>query len=248
MIGDPVGHSLSPRMHQAAFAALGLEFRYIAVHVPMAEVGTALDHLREIGFRGVNVTVPDKAEALDWAESPDELSRRIGAANALDLRECTAINTDAPGFLDTLSEFEFPSQRSALILGSGGSARAVAAALPDAGFQVSVWNRTEERGRAMAEEFGLEYAAMPTADFDLLVNTTSASLRLETLPIEWVGGKPGALAYDLVYGQTPFLTSAENHGMRTIDGKKLLVAQGARSLEWWLGVEAPRAAMREAIQ
>lgn len=214
----------------------------------MSEVAEALEHLREIGYWGVNVTVPNKAEALVWASKPDEFALRIGAANTLDLRTRAAINTDAPGFLDTLSEFEFPEGNSALILGAGGSARAVAAALPDAGFRVAIWNRTAKRAHEIAADFGLEAVATPSAGYDLIVNTTSAGLGAEVLPIDWGSAKPGGLAYDLVYGQTPFLKSAALHGMRIVDGRRLLVAQGARSLEWWLGVDAPRAAMWEAIK
>ena len=247
VIGDPVDHSMSPRMHEAAYAALGLEYRYSAIRVPMHEVSAALDRLAELGYRGVNVTVPDKAEALKWANAPNDLAIRIGAANTLDFRDRSAINTDAPGFLDTLTEFEFSGEATALILGAGGSARALAVALSDANFIVSVWNRTASRATEIASEFGLETVGVPHAGYDLVVNTTSAGLQKESLPIDWSQAKPGSLAYDLVYAQTLFLSAAASNGMRTVDGRKLLVAQGARSLEWWLGMEAPRAAMLRAI-
>lgn len=247
VIGDPVAHSRSPQMHEAAYRALGLNLRYVAVRVSAGKVGDALDHFREIGFKGVNVTVPHKAEAMDWGD-PDELAEKIGVANTIDLHSRIATNTDAPGFLDTLEPFVFPKGASALILGAGGSARAIAAVLPSAGFEVSIWNRTPIRAEELAGEFGLSPVDLATADYDLVVNTTSAGLSRERLPLDWDRARPSTVAYDLVYGNTPFLQEAEERGLRTLDGKELLVAQGARSFEFWLGIAPPREVMREAIQ
>ena len=132
VIGDPVGHSLSPRMHAAAYQALGLSYRYLAIHVLPGEVGQALARMESLGYQGVNVTVPHKEEALAWAKDSEPLARRVRAANTLRLADKACINTDAPGFLDTLSEFH-PEPRTAIILGAGGSARAIAVALMGAG-------------------------------------------------------------------------------------------------------------------
>jgi len=245
VIGDPVGHSRSPRMHQAAYDALKLPYRYVAVHVGRGSVGKALDRLAALGYRGVNVTVPHKEEALAWAAQADELSRRIGAANTLRLATKEATNTDAGGFLDTIQGL---AGREATMLGAGGTARALAAVLPGAGYQVRVWNRTRERAMALADEFGLSVLEEPTVDADLVVNTTSAGLHGDRLPLDWSEARNGTVAYDLVYGETPFLTEAAARGLRTIDGQSLLVAQGARSFEWWLGLTPSREAMAEAIR
>ncbi len=248
VIGDPIDHSRSPQMHSAAYDALGLVYRYICVHVSAGEVGEALEHLTHLGFRGVNVTVPHKAEAMAWSKEPDVLAQQIGAVNTVDLITGLATNTDAPGFLDTLLPFGFPPGSNALILGAGGSARALATVLPSAGFTVDIWNRTAEKAEAFAKEFGLNRIESPTANYDLIVNTTSAGLSQEKLDIDWSQHRANTVVYDLVYGQTPFLAEAHQLGLRTQDGKELLVAQGARSFRFWLGIDPPRDVMRQAIQ
>ncbi|MBC8065914.1 MAG: shikimate dehydrogenase [Chlorobia bacterium] len=247
VIGDPVAHSRSPQMHEAAYRALGLNLRYVAVRVSAGKVEDALDHFREFGFKGVNVTVPHKSEAMDWGD-PDELAEKIGVANTIDLQSRIATNTDGPGFLDTLEPFAFPQGATALILGAGGSARAIAAVLPSAGFQVSIWNRTATRAIGLAQEFGLESVDKATARFDLVINATSVGLSKDRIAIDWRSAKPATVAYDLVYGKTPFLEEATAQGLRVVDGKELLVAQGARSFEFWLGIRPPRDVMLEAIQ
>lgn len=248
VIGDPIEHSRSPQMHHAAYAALSLSYRYLAIHVPVGEVHEALDSLAAKGYRGVNVTVPHKSEALSWATSPDELSSRIGAANTLELATGRATNTDAPGFLTTLTNMNVKPGASILILGAGGSARALAAVLPAAGYEVSIWNRTHARARHLADEFGLRFNSEPVLDTDVLINTTSAGLQGTELPLDWKKARRGSLAYDLMYGQTPFLDKAIEFGLRTVDGKPLLAAQGALSFEWWLGINPPSGVMLEAIQ
>ena len=245
VIGDPVSHSKSPAMHQAVFQALGLDYRYRAIHVPTGEVSAALDHLAELGYWGVNVTVPHKQSALEWATEPDSIAQRIGATNTLELRTRAATNTDAGGFMESLKGANICR---ALVLGAGGSARAVCIALRDAGVEVCIWNRSPESARALADEFGLLPVESPQSKaFELVVNATSASLQGSNLPIEWSEAVPGAIAYDLVYGVTPFLVSAKQFRFQVIDGSELLVAQGARSFEWWTGLKAPRDVMREAI-
>lgn len=248
VIGSPVAHSRSPQMHEAAFRALGLHLTYVAVQVSAGDVNDALDHLLGLGFKGVNVTVPHKAEAMDWAD-PDELAQKIGVANTIDLQSRVATNTDAPGFLDTLEQFSFQSDASVLILGAGGTARALAAVLPGAGFRTSIWNRTTTRAEELANEFGLaEVVELPSANFDLIINTTSVGLSKDRIAIDWSQARPDTVAYDLVYGSTPFLDEAQTHGLRVLDGKQLLVAQGARSFEFWLGIAPPRDVMLEVIQ
>ncbi len=250
VIGDPVSHSLSPRMHAAAYAALGLPYRYIAIQVDRGEVAEALERLTELGFRGVNVTVPHKEEALNWAETSEPLALKVRAANTLDLGSRACINTDAPGFLDTLRDLPI-RRKTALLIGAGGSARAIATALVGDGWTLKIHNRTHVRAVELSEAVGAE--AVSDLDLEgafLIVNGTSASLEGTALNIDWSEAPEGAIAYDLMYAKegTPFLNAAVARGLRTIDGLELLVAQGARSFEWWLNVPAPRAAMREALR
>ncbi|MBI5705735.1 MAG: shikimate dehydrogenase [Armatimonadetes bacterium] len=252
VIGDPIAHSLSPSMHRAAYRALGLALRYEAIRVPRGEVSQALSQLRDLGYRGVNVTVPHKEEAFFWLSDPDESCRRIRSANTLDLVSGRGTSTDGPGFLDTLEDLGVTVGARFLILGAGGTARALVDALARAGYGVKLWNRTYERAEELRMSLGLAFSILKEPaieDVEVIVDATSASRSGQSVPLDWSRASPGALAYDLSYGPTSsaFLGAAEREGLRTVDGKALLVAQGARSLAWWLGVGAPRAAMREAL-
>lgn len=252
VLGDPVGHSLSPRMQEAAFAVLGLGHRYVAIRVPEAETPWALDHLANLGFRGVNVTVPLKEAAFRWCLSTDELTGRIKAVNTISLSDRRGTNTDAPGILDVLDELGVPLGSHVLLLGSGGTARGVAAALHRGGFPFGVYNRSRDRAEAMVADLGLvaKVIAAPNPEgYSVFINATSASLAGASIPLDWELSSPTGIALDLVYadGPTPFMVEAASHGWTVADGRSLLVAQGARSLEWWLGIEAPRSAMLKAI-
>lgn len=252
VIGDPVGHSLSPAMQNAAFEALGMTDRYVAVRVPEAEFGPALTRLAATGFRGLNVTVPLKRAALLWADRPDALSMRIGVANTLNLIERSATNTDSPGFAVALAELSPRAGSTAVLLGAGGAARAVAVALADAGFALRIYNRTASRAERLLRELGLQGEVLdaPSArDAGVVVNATSAGVRGEALWVEWEGCEPDAVAMDLAYGPAaePFVGQARRLGLRACDGKAMLVAQGALAFEWWTGIPAPREVMLRAI-
>lgn len=249
MIGDPISHSRSPQMHAAAFQALGLPFSYNAIRVSSGEVALALERLLALGYRGINVTVPLKEEVASFVVA-DAFAARCGAVNTVDLANLWGINTDGPGFLDTLKG-AIPPGATVLMLGAGGSARAIALALVLDGYNLRIYNRTTERALTLIRELSIEAEVVENPalqDVQLIVNATSASLNQQSLPISFAQAPRSAVAYDLVYGDSPFLAAAAQAGLRTIDGKPLLAAQGARSLEYWLGVGAPRDAMLEAIQ
>ena len=246
VIGDPVDHSLSPRMHAAAYAALGLSYKYLAVHVPPGEVGAALDRLRELDYRGVNVTVPHKQEVIGWCAHVDGFCEAVQAVNTVDVRRRAGINTDANGFMATLDAVK---PGSALMLGAGGSARALARVLIRDRWSLRIWNRNPDKAAELAKEVGA--TALETADpqgASLVLNTTSASLSGDDLPVVWDAAERTAIAYDLAYGDSPFLLAAQTRGLTTMNGLPMLVEQGALSLEWWLGIRAPRPAMLAAIQ
>jgi len=248
VIGDPVSHSLSPKMQNAALHHLGRGERYSAVHVPVGEVLPALDHLAALGYLGVNVTVPHKEAVIPWLNTIDPFAERANAVNTINLQTKSGINTDAPGFIEVLTDAGLPEGSSILLLGAGGSARALALALTSASFKLSIWNRTPERAAALAESVGGTHTSgLDLKGFDAVINTTSASLQGEAIPVLWDAFE--GVAVDLMYqeGLTPFLLEAANQGLRAIDGRNLLVAQGALSLEFWLGVTAPRDVMMEAI-
>jgi shikimate dehydrogenase len=259
VIGDPVSHSRSPQMHAAAFAVAGLTATYRAIHVVPGEVAATLTHLARLGYAGVNITVPHKAEARAAMRSVDPFAERCDSVNTIRLVDFHAINTDGAGFLDTLSGL-VPSGCRVLLLGAGGSARAIALALALDGYRLTIFNRTRKRALALVRELGIDAKVVEKPelqDADLIVNATSASLHCEALPVglDFTQRRNGArvVAYDLVYGETPFLKAARKAGLVTIDGKQLLVAQGARSLEFWLpevwsAGTAPREAMLEAVE
>lgn len=252
VLGDPIGHSLSPAMHNAAYASLELPLRYEALQVPAGELALALDHLAALGYRGVNVTLPLKEEALGWAESASPMAVRVGAANTLHLARRHAENTDAPGFMEALAGLASFAEgtRKALVLGAGGSARAVVAALDDAGWDVRVWARRHERAVELAAALGGRAVQVPDPEgAHLLVNTTSAGLAGEAPTVLWDRAQPGTHLMDLAYGGAarPFLEAAQSRGLAGCDGTAMLVAQGALALESWLGTRAPREVMLLAI-
>lgn len=252
VLGDPVGHSWSPAMHRAAYAARGLDLRYTALQVPREELPEALEALTELGYRGVNCTVPLKEDAFAWAERIDEASRAYGALNTLRLTDRAGTNTDAPGLLDTFADLAVPQGAAVLLLGAGGTARAVVLALHRAGFAVRVANRTRANAERMIASLDLDVPILDAPDLagvNVVINATSAGLSGEAWPLDWSRSHPDVLAYDLLYARepTPFVADAARAGRRTVDGRALLAAQGARSFSWWLGGEPPRVEMRAAL-
>ena len=253
--GWPVGHSRSPRMHNAALAALGLhDWRYQHLPIPPELFAETVRALPSAGFRGVNVTIPHKQQALALADHATETAVAIGAANTLTFESGAvhADNTDASGFLAALPRSAYGA--TALVLGAGGSARAVIYALRQAGAaEVRVWNRTPERAAAVARELGA--VAVERADrADIVVNCTSVGLAdpdetFKALPLRADDLGAGCLVVDMVYrlGGTLLLHAAEAAGAEVVGGLEILVAQGAASLERWTGRTAPDAVMREAV-
>jgi shikimate dehydrogenase len=238
-------------MHNAAFAARGMEdWLYTRLPLPPAVFAEAVQALPASGYRGVNVTIPHKGDALAVADAASEAAAAIGAANTLTFNggAIEADNTDAQGFLDALGE---PlAGRSVLVLGAGGAARAVIWAAREAGAsEVLVWNRTTERARLLAADFGVEAVGRPRAA-DVLVNTTSVGLSgsLDDLPLA-DAGDPGLVA-DLVYGRSdpPVTAWARARGARVTDGLEVLVRQGALSFVRWTGEDPPLALMRDAVR
>jgi shikimate dehydrogenase len=257
VLGWPVAHSRSPAIHNAALAALGLaDWRYQRLPVPPALFADATRALGQSRFVGANVTIPHKRAALALADRAGETARAIGAANTLSFAPegtIAAENTDAPGLIAALDRS--PRGLTALVLGAGGSARAAAWALREAGARdVSVWNRTPARAEALARELGVRAVERPQPA-ELLVNCTSVGLAGEPDQLSQLGLSPERLsAYqwvvDLVYrtGSTQLLRAAQEQGSRTVDGLEVLVCQGALSLELWTGRPAPRDVMRRAAE
>ena len=250
VLGHPVGHSRSPAIHNAAYAELGLDWRYLKLPVSPELFGETVRALEGSGYRGANVTIPHKLAALAAADTASPAARAVGAANTLTFEggRIVADNTDAAGLIDALDR-PLGGMR-ALVLGAGGAGRAAAWALREAGAaEVAVWNRTAARARALAKEIGVTHAEGPL-EADLLVNATSVGLdpadTLEGLPLAEAG-----TVVDLVYrpdAPTPLQAWAERAGAAFVDGLEVLVRQGARSFELWTGREAPLETMRRAAR
>jgi shikimate dehydrogenase len=256
VLGHPVGHSRSPAIQNAAFAAVGLDWRYVKLPVAPALFDETVRALPASGYRGANVTIPHKLAALGLADDASPAARAIGAANTLTFADGAihADNTDAAGLIDALDR---PLRGvRALVLGAGGAGRAAVWSLREQGAEVSLWNRTRERARALAEELGVSAVERPSG-CELLVNATSVGLDPddgdEALAALGLGGlQPPATVVDLVYradgSPTPVAAWAARAGADVVDGLEILVRQGARSFSLWTGLPAPLDAMRAAAR
>jgi shikimate dehydrogenase len=252
VLGWPVAHSRSPVMQNAALRALGLdEWHYQRLPVPPELFEQTVRALPEAGFHGANVTVPHKEAALALADDATDAARAIGAANTLTFADgrIHADNTDAPGLIAALPGPV--TGLEALVLGAGGSARAVAWALREAGAaRVRVFNRTAERAQALAADLGVE-ATETISPADIVVNCTTVGLHdADEAPLDLTTIADYAVVADMVYreGGTALLRAAHAAGRETVDGLEILVRQGALSLERWTGREAPLDVMRAAVR
>jgi shikimate dehydrogenase len=265
LTGFPLSHSLSPKLHNAALAAAGLEGSYSLFPVDPAhpdELAALLGRVRSGEIHGLNVTIPHKQSVLPLLDELSETATAIGAVNTIYLRNGRLIgdNTDAAGFWeDVSSKLEtrysiFENRKSALVLGAGGSARAVVFALQAHGWNVSVAARRIEQAQALVTEFGLQAAYdidPPISNFDLLVNTTPLGMTPDTATCAWEGDfPPKAFVYDLIYNppETLLIKRARAAGLQASNGLGMLIEQAALAFELWTGHKADRHAMRESIQ
>lgn len=275
LIGWPVGHSVSPLMHNAAFAALDMDWRYLPFPVPAAPAGRVVEAvlgLRALGMRGANVTVPHKQAVIPSLHVLTPAAEAIGAVNTICVQEDGTLlgdNTDARGFIADLRDHELnPEGKNALVLGAGGSARAVAFGLAEAAAsRITVLNRTEARAQELVRSMSAYYPDCtwmcgPSSDpevlqthavcADLIVNCTSLGMEPDIASMPWdrnVPIMPEQAVYDLVYNPEPtrLVSYASECGATAANGKGMLVWQGAFSFELWTGVPAPVEVMRQAI-
>jgi len=265
IIGDPVAHSLSPAMHNAAFDALHLDFAYVPFHVRRDALRAAIAGIRALGVAGVNVTVPHKEPIIPLLDSVSDTARRVGAVNTIINRDgrLHGENTDVIGILTALREARVRLRGTqVVVVGAGGVARAAVVALQDGGAAVvTVVNRTPRRARLLAKAFDIPTARVNRAGLsalqdearlktvDLVINATSLGLHDEPfLPLRFAASPPHCLFFDLIYGRrTHFLISAAQARRRTLDGSSMLVGQGAAAFTLWTGRRAPLAVMRAAL-
>lgn len=270
IFGDPVTHSLSPPMQNAALRAAGIDAVYVPFHVTASGLGEALRAIRAMHILGVNLTVPHKEAACALVDELDPEAELIGAVNTIVNRDgrLHGHNTDAPGLLRALGEElgVAPAGRRVLVTGAGGAARAAVVALARAGAAwIGVVNRTPERAARMLAEIapqlqGTTFAALPLAEglpelhgggVDLLVNGTTVGLHGEPFPLAPAACvHPGGAVYDMVYRRepTPLVAAATAAGLAAADGLGMLAGQGEEAFRLWFGEAPPAGVMSQTLQ
>jgi shikimate dehydrogenase len=259
VLGFPVAHSLSPVIHNAAFAALEMDWTYVALPVEPGTVPVAVAGLRALGFAGANVTMPHKEAVADAMDELTDDAQRLRAVNTIELRGGALVghNTDAPGFARFLERdvgFD-PAGRTALLFGAGGAARACALALAQAGLtRIVVALREPARARPLADALdgyavvveAVEFDDAARVEADLVVNGTPLGAHGETIPLPAVG--PDSVVVDLLYrpASTPLQQAARAIGAKAFGGLGLLLHQAALSFELWTGRPAPLEVMSAA--
>ncbi|MCQ4086215.1 shikimate dehydrogenase [Saccharibacillus sp. JS10] len=265
VIGDPIAHSKSPIMHNAALRERGIAGDYTALHVKPHDLEEMISKMREEGYRGINVTIPHKEHVMPYLDELSEEARRIGAVNTIinDAGRLIGRNTDGIGYVRSLKE-EAAGElqgRRIVVLGAGGAARGIIYALAaEQPQRITLLNRTVERAEALAREWSdlAEISALPMTeaktaiqDADLVINTTSIGMHPHTdsipLDIEWLKGTE--IVSDLIYNplETRLLQSAKAKGCVAHGGLGMFVYQGAYAFEYWTGVSAPIEVMRNAV-
>jgi shikimate dehydrogenase len=266
VFGDPIKHSKSPIMHNRAFQELGLNAAYAAFHVWPGQLKAAIEGIRALGFRGVNVTIPHKVEVMDYLDEIDEHAQVIGAVNTIvnDNGRLKGYNTDGIGYVRSLKEeadFSVSGKR-VLMLGAGGAARGVAYALAKEGAS-TMWiaNRTLDKAEQLAgalsgfaDTHGIGYEQISDIrdQVDLIVHNTSVGMHpnVDDVIIDTSWFHEGLTVSDLVYNplETQLLREAKARGARAHDGLGMFIYQGVYAFEYWTGLPAPVAAMRETVE
>ncbi|MFB6110652.1 MAG: shikimate dehydrogenase [Halodesulfurarchaeum sp.] len=257
LVGNPISHSVSPPLHEAAYEELGLDARYVTFETDPDRVGAAIDGADALGVAGVNVTIPFKQAVLDEVD-PDETAAHIGAVNTIDFSGPgpTGHNTDAEGARRALTHHGVdPGDRTAILVGAGGAARAIGFMLAAAGATVHVANRTVSTARDLAAELDatghpLDAVADLAPEADLLINATSVGMEEDRSPVPASVFHGEMAVMDAVYTplETRFLRDAAAAGATTIDGAWMLLYQGVAAFELWTDLDAPVGAMNEALR
>lgn len=257
IFGNPVAHSKSPLMQNSALKSLAINGFYDKYL--LLDGSKIKDEFKKLELNGANITVPHKEEAFKNADEVRGIASKIGAVNTYVKEDdkVVAYNTDAPGFMKAIEEFG--DIKSACILGAGGTARAIAVALKDAGIEVTVINRSREGRLEFFENLGCicyttgELLSLPTTNYTLstiIINTTSAGLKDDLLPVpkELLKQllKNSKFAFDCIYGKiTPFLAMAREMNVKYKDGKDMLLYQGVLALELFLGTKVTQSTIKQ---
>jgi len=266
VIGDPIEHTLSPTIHNAAFNHLELDFVFLAFRVKAADLENAIRGMRGLGIHGLNVTMPHKSTVIGYLDEVDSTVKFLGSANTVLNKngKLSGFNTDGAGALKALRENGTElSEKKVLLLGAGGAAKAIAFSLAKEVEELAILNRATEKAKKLAETLGRIFnkkvvgnslspdtIAKNLQDSDVLINATSVGMHPNVsqsiVPPQWL--KPDLTVMDIVYNpiETKLAKDAKAAGAKVISGVEMLIYQGAASFEIWTGRSAPIEVMRKA--
>jgi shikimate dehydrogenase len=268
IIGNPLGHSLSPRMHNHVLQKMGINCIYMPFEVVAPRLAQAVDGLRALNLRGVNVTIPFKQVVIPYLDDLSPSARACGAVNLIknENGRLTGYNTDGPGFMASLAEADVSQIHKVLMIGAGGAARSLAYELIMAGVEeIQVLDLVQDKalelagfagdllgGKASGAEMGEELFIQLSSESDLIINCTPVGMFPHTdhSPVSSLDQvRAGAVIYDLIYNPltTSFLAMAKARNLKTINGLSMLVHQGALTLETLLGIQPSIADMKEVV-
>ncbi len=265
IIGDPIEHTMSPVMHNAAFRQLGIDCVYLPFRVGKEAVGRAIEGVKPLNIRGLNVTIPHKTAVIPYLDGLDPMAERMGAVNTIvnDNGILTGYNTDAAGFMRALKENKIELRgANIVVLGAGGASRGISFLLAENGADLTILNRSRERAEDLASQVSTatetdvkalaldeENLSLALEKAYLLVNTTRVGMvpDVNQTPVPAGRLRPGMAVFDIVYNpvKTRLLADAEAAGARTIGGLEMLVWQGALAFTLWTGQAAPVDLMRK---
>lgn len=262
VIGDPIDHSLSPNIHNAAFKELNMDCTYIAYRIPKGELFEGIESLKKINISGFNVTIPHKVEVMKYIDKVDEDCSLIGAANTISNENnvLKGYNTDMDGFLDPLHRRNIKMKDfQVLLLGAGGAARAIIAGLAKEHVgSIMIANRTKDNANSLAQfankigtnaKTSLLSEIEDVGKYGLIINATSVGLKNEPSPISTKNIRKDSVVYDIVYNpmNTDLIKGAKEKGSIIIYGYEMLLGQAIRAFEIWHKTKAPYEVMKKAV-
>jgi len=263
VIGDPIDHSLSPNIHNAAFRHLELDHTYIAYKIPAGELSAGIDALKAIKIAGFNVTVPHKIEMMKFLDEMDTTCKVIGAVNTVlnDNGKLKGYNTDMIGFLDPIKKKNLTIKDSqVMLLGAGGAARAIVTAMvKEKASKITIVNRTQENANKLADlakkiggnvnTVSMQEANKLIRDYKFIINSTSIGMKNEPSPISTENISKDSIVYDIVYQpiNTDLIKKSKENGATIIYGYEMLLSQAACSFEIWHKMEAPYDVMKKTL-
>lgn len=261
VIGDPIEHSLSPSIHNAAFKALNLDCTYIAYRIPRGELKEGIESLRQINIAGFNVTIPHKIEMMKYLDESSAECKTIGATNTVSNEggKLVGYNTDMDGFLEPIKKRNIGiSGQAALVLGSGGAARAIVAGFAkEHAKKITIANRTIQKAQDLskfASSLGTEsdYTTLSNVDvtkYKFIVNTTSVGLKNEPSPISTDAINSNHVVYDIIYMpmNTDLIQQSKKNSATIIYGYEMLLGQAAFAFQIWHKMQAPYEAMKKVL-